>query len=331
MANTIISPPKISVLMSVFNGDKWLEKSIPSILNQSFQDFEFIIVNDGSTDNSLAIIESWKAKDSRIVLFNKINTGLTDSLNYGLKMARGEWVARQDADDVAYFDRLQQQFDYVTNTSGIILLGAGFKLIDEVGEKGRNYHLPTRDFDLVKYLISGKRFFPHSSAFYKTDVVRKLGGYRCRFKRSQDRDLWLRLVAKGGISCVNKPLVYIRKHSEQVSHEDLGRRQLTDSAMAMVSYWIRKFNCEDPVNFSDKDFNMFRLWLVDRLEVHGIYAQRELIEEVKSLFAKKEVCSMLKTLWFRREKILGYFFYSKTVYKKIALEWCAMNKIEKLR
>lgn len=92
--------PEVSVLMSVYNGERWLAESIESVLNQTFTDFEFLIVNDGSTDGSGEIINRYAEQDSRIHVFDKPNTGLADSLNYGIARAKGEWIARIDADDV---------------------------------------------------------------------------------------------------------------------------------------------------------------------------------------------------------------------------------------
>ena len=95
----------ITVLMSVFNGERWLAESLKSILNQTFTDFEFIIINDGSTDGTLKILEKYAKQDSRIKIYYKENSGLTDSLNFGVSKAKGKWIARIDADDIAHHER----------------------------------------------------------------------------------------------------------------------------------------------------------------------------------------------------------------------------------
>ncbi len=110
--------PKITVLMSVYNGEKYLRNAVGSILNQTITDFEFIIINDGSTDGSREILESYN--DDRIVLINQNNTGLTKALNKGLSLARGEYVARIDADDSANPARLEKQLIFLRNNQEII-------------------------------------------------------------------------------------------------------------------------------------------------------------------------------------------------------------------
>ncbi len=125
--------PKVSVIMSVYNGDKYLREAIESILNQTFTDFEFIIVNDGSTDNSLEIIESYD--DERIkTINNKKNIGLTKSLNKALKFAKGKYIARQDADDVSLPNRFEKQVEYLDSHPEVALVGTSVYLIDENGK-----------------------------------------------------------------------------------------------------------------------------------------------------------------------------------------------------
>ena len=123
--------PLISVVMSVYNGEKYLKRSIDSILNQTFKDFEFIIINDGSTDKSLEIIKSYD--DDRIVLIDQENKGLTKSLNIGIKTASGKYIARQDADDVSLPDRLKKQVDFLEVREDVVLLGC--RAYEVIGEK----------------------------------------------------------------------------------------------------------------------------------------------------------------------------------------------------
>ncbi|MDD2913253.1 MAG: glycosyltransferase family 2 protein, partial [Candidatus Pacebacteria bacterium] len=106
--------PKISIIMPVYNVETFLSEAIESVLNQTFYDFEFVIINDGSTDNSLEIIKNYEKKDSRIVLLdNKENLGITKSLNIGLNKARGEYIARMDGDDISEKERIEIQYDFL--------------------------------------------------------------------------------------------------------------------------------------------------------------------------------------------------------------------------
>ena len=125
--------PKISVIMSVFNGSKFLADAIQSILNQTFKEFELIIVDDGSTDNSLNIIRSFESADSRIKVISKLNEGLAKSLNAAISASQGDFIARMDADDISYKNRLEKQYEYMQKNKSIDLCGCSMDIIDEHG------------------------------------------------------------------------------------------------------------------------------------------------------------------------------------------------------
>ena len=127
-----MNEPIVSVLMTVFNAGRFLDPSIRSILNQTFRDFEFLIIDDASTDGSAEIAEAWAGKDPRVrFIRNADNKGQTTCLNQGLLLARGRWVARQDADDLAHPSRLAKQHQFTTIRPEIVLLGSNGRIIDE--------------------------------------------------------------------------------------------------------------------------------------------------------------------------------------------------------
>ena len=163
--------PSITVLMAVYNGERWLAESIQSVLDQTFTNFEFIIINDGSDDCSLEIINQFAKKDSRIRVYNKKNSGLTDSLNYGIAEARGEWIARIDADDICNLDRLQKQIEHVRINIDLVLVGSGLVIIDENGQQSKVHLYPARHIRLTRRLSRGSPSFAHSSAFFKLSAV----------------------------------------------------------------------------------------------------------------------------------------------------------------
>lgn len=300
--------PAISVLMSVYNGQRWLPDSIESVLNQTLSDFEFIIVNDGSIDQSLSTLNSYASRDRRIRVFNKSNTGLADSLNIGISSARGDWIARIDADDISLPTRLQKQWEASTSRPSLVLLGTGLTLIDELSLKGLVYHYPSSHPKLVRRLERAEAFFAHSSAFFNTAAARRCGGYRTRIRRAQDRDLWLRLSEVGNISCITEPLVEIRKHSDQISHDEDGKRQLQDSHVAMISYWVRKLGGEDPVDvFLDEEFDYFYNWVKGRIRQSGLF---------QSLDFKMKLSKSLMPLKRRRER-LGVLFFEAAKHPKL--------------
>lgn len=159
----------ITVLLSVFNGEKWLDKSIKSILNQSYKDFEFLIINDGSTDKSSEIIKSYAKKDKRIKYLFHENIGLTKSLNKGLKLANREWIARIDCDDMANYKRLELQLNFVISNN-LGLAGSYAKIIDEEGNIKRDGIVPTSHEEIFKNMKNLKKSFCHSSEIGRAHV-----------------------------------------------------------------------------------------------------------------------------------------------------------------
>ena len=204
--------PKVSVIMSVYNGEKYLREAINGILNQTFTDFEFIIVNDGSTDNSLKIIQSYD--DERIgIINNKKNIGLTKSLNKALKQARGEYIARQDADDVSLPNRFEEQIRYFEEHPETALLGTSIYKIDENGEiVGKHIVLakPSK-----KDLLKGNQF-NHGSTIFKKEIIDKVGGYNELIRYSQDYELWLRIAKQYKVRNLTQVLYKLRFHDENV-------------------------------------------------------------------------------------------------------------------
>jgi glycosyltransferase involved in cell wall biosynthesis len=275
--------PTVSVLMSVFNGERWLTEAIQSVLDQTFTDFEFLIVNDGSTDGSIEIINQFADKDCRVRILDKSNTGLSDSLNYGIERASGEWTARMDADDLCEPQRLAKQIELARADKDLVLVGTGLTLIDQHGLEGKAFQYPVRHKHLVKRLAGGGPFFAHSSAMYKTKVARELGAYRSMLMRAEDHDFWLRLSERGKIGCVRASLVYIRKHDDQISHCAGGRRQVVDSHIARMAYWSRQMQNKDLLDsMSESTFDEFSNWVEIEIERAGYFVFANFISELKT-------------------------------------------------
>ena len=276
----------VTVLMAVYNGEDWLERSIASVLNQTYSNFEFIIVNDGSQDKSRQIAEKFALADSRIRTFHKENTGLADSLNYGLERARGAWVARLDADDICRPDRLEKQLKAVNMDKSLVLIGSGLNIVNEHDHIVQTYCYPTHHSALLHSLSHALPFFAHSSAFFNLDLAKSVGGYRIQFLRSQDLDLWLRLAECGNIASISEPLVSIRKHSKQMSSENSGRLQTVYSHMAMAGYWLRWLGRPDPFEKNNnEDFGRFKAYLERRLKEARVFETREEMNAIKARIA----------------------------------------------
>lgn len=198
--------------MGVHNDEEYLRDAIDSILSQSFEDFEFLVVDDASTDASTEIIQSYDDPRLRL-LSNEDNKGLTRSLNEALEVARGTYIARQDADDRSHPDRLRRQVESMETHPDVAVLGTGVEIIDTEGNRiNRRRVLTTpslEDLQLKNHVI-------HGSVLMRRDAVEDVGGYDELFRYSQDYDLWLRLAKTYKIRNLRDPLYSLRLHDESV-------------------------------------------------------------------------------------------------------------------
>jgi glycosyltransferase involved in cell wall biosynthesis len=211
--------PIVSVIMSVYNGEKYLAAAIESIRAQTFSHFEFIIIDDGSADGSPQILKRFAEKDSRLRVETRANKGLTRSLNEAIAQSRGEFLARMDADDVALPNRLQIQIDFLRAHPDVVLLGGGYELIDGAGRVLTRMIPPTDDATLQEHALSGRTPICHPLAMMRRDAVAKVGGYDESLAVAQDLDLWLKLGEVGKVACVPDVLLRYRQHPKSVSEE----------------------------------------------------------------------------------------------------------------
>lgn len=228
-----MTAPRLSVVMSVFNGERYLAAALDSIIGQSFTDFELIAIDDGSSDRSGEILRA--CGDSRVrVLTNVGNIGLTRSLNRGLVAARGSYIARHDADDVSHPERFARQVEFLDANPGIALVGARVRIIDEHGRTraARENHPATAAG--VRWALLFGNPFAHSAVTFRRSVVRdELGGYDESYEFNQDFELWSRLVELHGATNLPEPLVDYRAHDLSIA----GRRDesVRDSRLRNVA------------------------------------------------------------------------------------------------
>jgi len=210
--------PTISVLMSVYNGDEYLIESIESIINQTYTNFEFIIINDCSTDNTEPIIAQYAQQDKRIKLFNnQENIGLTKSLNKGLNLARGKYIARQDADDISLPRRLEKQLLVLERSSNVVLVSCNLEIINAAGTTINKEKRACKPFLLSWYLIFYNHIGGHSQVIFRKDKAIALGGYSPDFKYSQDYEFWCRLIDVGDILILPETLLKKREHEHTIT------------------------------------------------------------------------------------------------------------------
>lgn len=212
--------PKVSVLMPVYNGNRYLRESVDSILNQTFTDFEFLIVDDGSTDNTWEILREYADRDQRVKLFkNEDNIGLIKSLNKGLNLARGAYIARQDADDVSLPERFEKQATVLDKQPEVILASCDIEIIDSEGNLTGKLQRSCDPKLVAWYLIFHNRIAGHSQVMFRRKPVLDLGGYSQINSYSEDYELWCRLVKVGDIVILPEVLLQQRIHSKSLCAE----------------------------------------------------------------------------------------------------------------
>ena len=192
--------PKVSVIMPVFNGDQYLSESINSILEQSLEDLEFIIINDGSTDNTSRILRSFK--DKRIRLVERKHQGISPSLNEAIHLSKSKYIARMDADDIAMKDRLQLQYDFIESHSDVDILGGQAEVIDGTGKTICKTKNPLSWQNISKHIKYASPL-GHPTYFVRNEVYDLTKGYRVLLPRVQDYDFLLRAFEMG---CVMRNL-----------------------------------------------------------------------------------------------------------------------------
>ena len=210
--------PRVSILMSVYNGEKTLQESLNSIYRQSYTDWELIIINDCSTDNSPDILSSAKAIFYNIkIITNSQNIGLTKSLNKGLLHCSGEYVARIDADDSWNKDKLRKQVAFLDSNDTYGLVATNSFVIDIEGVNRSYNELDLESDPQLKSAMIKFNPFVHSSVLFNRRIVEELGGYDESYKYAQDYNLWARMMAYCKFYKISEKLTYIRESRTSIS------------------------------------------------------------------------------------------------------------------
>lgn len=217
---------KISIILPVYNADSFIRTTIESLFSQTFNDFELIVINDGSTDNSLNIISNYKNDPRLKIINNDKNLGLIYTLNRGIKMAKGELIARIDADDIAIKNRLKLQADYMDNHPNVALVGGWAELIDEQGAGFHIHKVPTAPTEILNSILLTNCFI-HPSVMFRRSIALELGGFRQEALHAEDYDLWLRMCEHHQVANLPNVLIQYRIHPGQISQQKLKMQRLS--------------------------------------------------------------------------------------------------------
>ena len=229
----------VSVIMSVYNGEAYLEECIRSILRQTYTDFEFIIIDDGSTDKSLNIIKKYANEDQRVIVSSRPNKGLIASLNEAAALASGDLLARMDADDVSYPNRFEEQVNAFEKNESLIALGTYAREINAKGtDIGKLLPSPVGKEAIRNATADGQTLVIHPTLMMKSSAFNAIGGYRANFKHAEDKDLLYRMVDMGEIDNLPLALLQYRVHGDNISVKH-GNYQEMLGALIAEMYAIR--------------------------------------------------------------------------------------------
>jgi len=325
MINLNKEHPSVSVLMSCFNGSQWIDKAISSVLDQSFYINEFIIVDDGSVDNSLDVISKWVEVDKRIKVIKKNNTGLADSLNVGIRSCSSEWIARIDVDDIWHKNRIETQIEALLKDKNLEFIAGSMIEINDSDNNIKKYQYPKNHKMLRHNLLSLKKFPPHSSVLFKKSLAMELGLYRGKIKRAEDHDLWLRMSEVTNMHCCNESITYIRKHENQISNESGGSTQQRDAFIGICCSYARLLGIKEPVNYSDSDFDKFKILLDEVFDDYYFYEFYSTTKIIKNLLKGR--------LDWNEDVILRHFIYQpyQYLFRRSYLKRISLNILTKFK
>lgn len=316
--------PIITVLMPMYNSEKYISEAVESILNQTYADFEFIIIDDASSDNSVSIVESFK--DPRIKLIIKpINTGLTSSLNMGLTMAKGKYIARMDSDDISVLDRFEKQLAFMEVNTHIALCGTWFKFIDN-----NEYIKHPAEHEDIQVALLSYCAIGHPTVFMRNSFLKQHQlNYNVEMEPAEDYDLWARICFLGNLANIPEVLLYYRLHNEQVSSLQNDKQivfsnqikiKLLNSLLPGLNLDLFSLNNEEETEIVFIDMLTKRLEILDNLQ---------LINNSKQIF--KTSSFNLFIIDLKKRLSLTYFADQRSKdYKNLLLVIANLNKVYKL-
>jgi GT2 family glycosyltransferase len=239
--------PKISVVLPVRNGAAYVGAAVESILAQTFQAFELLIIDDGSTDGAREIVESYAKSSSRLRVLSNPGEGLVDALNYGIISSSAPLIARMDADDIASPDRLQRQYEFLQVRPEIDAVGSQVAFIDENGTlTGKRTTLPESPEAIAETLLK-YCCLRHPTVLMRREALDRAWGYRREVPAAEDLDLWLRMSEHGQLANMPEELLFYRVHSGQVSQDKIWTQRLSRN-LAILSAQERRAGRTDPLS-----------------------------------------------------------------------------------
>lgn len=237
--------PLISVVMPVFNGGDYLIEAVASIVEQSMADWELICINDGSTDNSLQVLEWFAWQDPRIRVVDQPNRGIVAALNGGCAIAKAPLICRMDCDDISLPDRLEQQATFMRSNPGCTAVGGAILEIDQAGDPLHVARLPSKHAAILNNLLHRKTGLFHPTTLIRAEALEAVNGYRSKYQWVEDHDLWLRLALRGELANIDTPLLCYRQHAGSVCWQRSSQQRELMNDLLQEAYRIRNLELPD--------------------------------------------------------------------------------------
>lgn len=265
----------LSVILSTYNDELYIWDAINSILDQTYPYFELIIINDGSTDNTENIIKEFN--DERIVYVKKENTGLADSLNYGISLAKYPWIVRMDGDDISFPQRFEMQVQAITPDVDII--GTNAIRIDEQGKERGVMMMRNKKESIITGLKAAKPAFIHPTVMIRKSLLEQVGGYDVNFSRGQDYDLWLRcLLLCNNVINIQSPLLYYRVFI----NKRMGKSNIINMFIALWGYYNK-----NEKTLSKEEYELLRCEIEKKMIFKVLYFSSRKVYSNRYFFIKK--------------------------------------------
>jgi len=311
--------PVISVLLPVYNAERYVAEAISSILTQTFTDFELIIINDGSTDNSGNVIKQFK--DQRIILVEQNNQGLATSLNNGLKIAKGRYIARQDNDDVSAPDRFQKQVEYLEKHPGIGLLGTAALIVDENNKETGRFHQHPLSSHELKYFLLFDNPFVHSSVMIRRTVMQQVGTYYTGKQYFEDYNLWSAIARVSGVANLPDKLVRYREVSQGMSKttEDY-RLRVRNQSFQNIQHYLSPTTDATLAEFLDLYYG------IKAPEINAAKFFKKMMDKILKAFCTKENISPEQLIKLQRGQFRSFM---RTVFQS-ALDHQDTSRFKKI-
>lgn len=321
----VIKHPKITVLMPVYNCELYIKDAIDSILSQTFEDFEFLIIDDASTDNTINVIKTYT--DPRIQLIEKpINTGYTNSLNQGLKLAKGKYIARMDGDDISLPMRFEKQLTFLEANPDVVLCGTNFSVIGTE----KTVVLPQKN-GMIKLALLKGNCVAHPSVMIRNQKLQQLEiFYDSKKEPAEDYDLWVRLLTIGELHNLQEVLLNYRVHNTQVSQKR--KTQQIQSALESRLKMLNHLECFFDVKESDllkKIISRNLSVTLDEIKAFFILREKMLLANSNIFFDSNGFQEYLFEL--QKQSFKKYFFDREKYYPIICFQYFTIRSKYKFK